>query len=580
MNNFSFSDHHEATSNLNTSDLLDELLEDDTLEDSPTTSNFTVVTDSLSISDFSPVTIMSMKSTRDYIQKKDAIQLHAHESKRLQKTKRIKPCNLKYYKQVLTIGKGVKPFKCALCEFTAKRKGGVLQHLRKHTHERPYSCSLCDFKGSQQNHLDEHFRKIHIEKRVLKCNKCDFETTLNVILKKHKQLEHSKLDKHMSADQLGERLLQCEHCTFSTLYRTGLTRHVRSRHKAYATSVQLRKGLLKCEQCDFTTLYKNYLDRHVTKSHKIVAKETFSQAFKCQMCHFRTLHKKALARHITMAHKRYSETSSDVGQPSQHDEIPAEAQGKKLLECKQCSFTTLYAKYLACHITKSHKDVLLRQSPATKGVQSQLISFRVKPKSKTLKCMHCSFRTAWETSLYRHVTNSHKDVLLRQSPATKRVPYQLKSKTHLKCTQCSFRTLWNTSLYRHVTKTHKATAMLFTCKECGVKTSSKAGLVIHFSKFHKTKKNISELMPVQQLIVKPRVLKCKACKFRTLNKRALLCHTTMAHKSCSKPSLKETLSGQLGKKLIKCKECNFNANVFPKRKLQKNTKSEKLKESI
>jgi hypothetical protein len=58
---------------------------------------------------------------------------------------------------------GLKPYKCAYCDFRCTQGGNLRCHERRHTGEKPFKCPLCPFAAVKSNSVRGHVRASHPE---------------------------------------------------------------------------------------------------------------------------------------------------------------------------------------------------------------------------------------------------------------------------------------------------------------------------------------------------------------------------------------------------------------------------------
>ena len=84
-------------------------------------------------------------------------------------------------------------FTCDQCEYTTPRKEKLLRHLRSNHVEKNIKCELCLYVTDRIERMERHKEAIH---EVKNCDECDFTTTSQHDMKKHKNSEHQPDDFH------------------------------------------------------------------------------------------------------------------------------------------------------------------------------------------------------------------------------------------------------------------------------------------------------------------------------------------------------------------------------------------------
>ena len=89
------------------------------------------------------------------------------------------------------------------------------------------------------------------------CKECGYEADSEVMLKKHKELNHPTV------------VFKCDFCAFSSRNKSGLKRHIQRRHAVDMASQHERgeDGNFRCDQCDFVSRHVTSLRRHIFRRH-------------------------------------------------------------------------------------------------------------------------------------------------------------------------------------------------------------------------------------------------------------------------------------------------------------------------
>ena len=86
--------------------------------------------------------------------------------------------------------KGIKPFKCKLCDNSFTLKSYLKRHIAANHEEHRFKCTKCDYSCSQNCHLDIHIAAVHERKKPFQCDKCKAAFSLKSHLKSHVKSIH------------------------------------------------------------------------------------------------------------------------------------------------------------------------------------------------------------------------------------------------------------------------------------------------------------------------------------------------------------------------------------------------------
>ena len=104
---------------------------------------------------------------------------------------------------------------CLICDKTFPNLSHFNRHMRNvHLDDRRFLCTLCDFRAKRKEHLRDHM-KTHSAEKEYKCENCDFSTTRTRELKSHKCVTKNFF---------------CEVCGQKSTSKDALGRHKKRRH--------------------------------------------------------------------------------------------------------------------------------------------------------------------------------------------------------------------------------------------------------------------------------------------------------------------------------------------------------------
>lgn len=135
---------------------------------------------------------------------------------------------------------GLYKFKCTHCSNAYARKDYLETHIQNnHAEQLQFQCAQCKQGFSQKSHYNAHTRTC--EKKLFKCDLCDFTTKSIAYAEDHKQ-------KHIGNDEF-----KCLHCSAVFLQRSQLLKHVRAHNK---------KVPFQCAHCQRKYSYWVNLQKH------------------------------------------------------------------------------------------------------------------------------------------------------------------------------------------------------------------------------------------------------------------------------------------------------------------------------
>ena len=201
---------------------------------------------------------------------------------------------------VLAIHKGGR-IKCEKCETVCRTKVHLKTHIRSIHLGIKYICSICDRELSSNNKLFDHIKENHEGEKILKCNKCEFQTVQKypmAELRRHKKIEHNIGDKS-----------SCKYCDYKGPYNPLSEKHM---------------GLhISCDSCDFVTC-KGYQPKSELRAHRY---EKHRNGFKCEYCEYVGLSESKIKKH----NRKHS-----------------------FSQCRKCNFTSFDKTLLQSHNRKEH----------------------------------------------------------------------------------------------------------------------------------------------------------------------------------------------------------------------------------
>ena len=227
--------------------------------------------------------------------------------------------------------------KCDKCDYKTTIYNYMYTHKRiKHSNMKQ-KCTECDFAHPYPTKVKSHYKAVHLgiaraKEDMCRKNICEFVGTKNCTDLKH-------------------YLFSCHLCDFSSKRNFLVTNHIKAVHEGILTSYS-------CDQCDYVSTRD--LKRHIREVHD---GEVDQRAFPCDQCQVVTTCKSSLKKHILNKH-------------------PIGGENANVLKClyEGCTYQTIYKGTLKRHIEIKHEGI---------------IRFRC-------QIMNCSFGTNEQKKLNEH----------------------------------------------------------------------------------------------------------------------------------------------------------------------------------
>ncbi len=173
-------------------------------------------------------------------------------------------------------------FQCSVCEFRARSRGNLSQHMNSRHGKIRYKCGAagCPFVTTTRINLARHRRTLHDGVRF-NCDTCPYSASSRAKLNIHRRTAHEGLR------------FPCALCAFSGTARASLKRHMATRHegvripcpgcsrdfssaqhlKVHTESVHEGRRY-RCEECTYVATTRGHLRAHLKRVHHLLLHPT------------------------------------------------------------------------------------------------------------------------------------------------------------------------------------------------------------------------------------------------------------------------------------------------------------------
>nr|CAI5843057.1 unnamed protein product [Callosobruchus analis] len=371
---------------------------------------------------------------------------------------------------------------CRRCDYKTTYKRYLHKHKLKHPSVN--KCAHCKAVYMSKKLLDAHILSKHpefvtsVSSKILKCTSCDYKTTHEAYLSKHKKCMHS-----------AEALPTCPHCNTKFKTKTSLFNHIVQNHPSFASSVTSK--VYECSKCSYKTTRRYLLDRHLLNHADVTSKFQLS---KCERCNVTFKGKQLRDAHILKEHPNF------IGSVT-----------SRIHECTNCNYKTTFKFNLKKHMLKhcssrnltcSQCDASFRSKTMLDNHVSQRHTNLATPSEETThECSQCQYKTEAKSDFdehmlthsnvasdlnpcehcdmsFKHKAALYNHVIKRHPETTDSIPGKI-----LECSSCTYKTT-RKSMDDHVLRKHPdliatVTSKLHTCKYCTYKTTLQTNLAKH-----------------------------------------------------------------------------------------------------
>nr|CAH7767230.1 unnamed protein product [Callosobruchus chinensis] len=391
--------------------------------------------------------------------------------------------------------------RCTECNYKTTKSTDLKKHSLKHTEildtRLLSTCAFCPAGFKSKRSLDQHIVKKHpnciasVTKKILKCTKCTYKTTISSQLKSH-LLKHSKAPENYKYNT-------CTHCDVTFKRKTFLDNHLIKKHPNFIAFITSK--IHECTLCAFKTTRSDCFKDHLLKHPEANTNYKFRT---CAHCNVAFKKKVSLDNHMLNKHPNF--ISSVTHKIHKYTETPT---NHKLWTCTLCSAGFNSKRSLDDHILRNHPHSIAFVT--YKIHECTLCTFKTTRSDwfqkhllkhpgtisnyKFFTCRHCNTTFKTKTLLDNHVIKKHPN-------STSSVT----NKIH-RCTECNYKTTKSTDLKKHSLKHTEIpdTRLLSTCAFCPAGFKSKRSLDQHIVKKH----------PNSIASVTEKILKCRKCTYKT-----------------------------------------------------------------
>ena len=409
--------------------------------------------------------------------------------------------------------------KCPVCKEVFESRASQIEHVGlEHPEKKIYKCQYCDFKCLQLTTLRSHLSRKHPNhnSNLLKTTSRRFNSSRTCpVCKKEFQTRLTMIE-HYTSTHPDAKIYNCPFCDAKYLQGPGLEKHISKIHpehdsNIYCAITNKQTNKKKCSICKIVFKSKVIMIRHFTSMHPE------ANVYNCSLCDEQYLTLQGLQDHTFNHHERKvtelgcSFCGTEFISKLDLDSHIATEHKEKKYECSKCDASYRSKMSLQVHIEQVHEGKKYQCTTCGEVFESvrrlETHTAMKHDRTKLFECHSCTNTYTTKRGLEEHIGYVHEQAT-----------------GHL-CPECgeSFRD--KTSLRDHVFVVHEGKK--YKCQLCDKSYGIKAVLRNHVRVQHEGKTPQPEKCPHCEKVFKG--VSCKGAVKRHIRevhekKRPWACH--------------------------------------------------------
>ena len=339
----------------------------------------------------------------------------------------------------------------------------------------------CAYRTSKLQYLSTHQRLNHSseaipKEAILKCNLCEYESNISVVMDRHIQSMHDKLVR-----------FSCSICVKKSFFKPSISAHIENHHK----NGKARILVIGCSQCEDKTPHNtcesvsdvrrnNALMTTIKDNAYIYQRRKLnSNSYNCKLCSIVRHSHKDMMIHIKTYHPSEKLFDCDSCQykcnwlPNLRTHQQAKHSGTKY-ECELCGWKTAW------------KPPFFEHKRVVHGIFQKKSKYRNDLEHSEDLCHLCGFKANSKRSMRLHKSSECE---MKSNPTSHRMETYKQMESRIQdegshCTHCKKLAASPNALAQHKTAVHNMRGRYRDCKHCGFQATSIFHLKTHKYEAH------------------------------------------------------------------------------------------------